>query len=286
MSVIPCARDARLKVEIERFAEVLKTQAHHLGDHGLSEQDFYSSPILRGAIERVRGEFSATLRGKREFVQHVLNHLWDGGFIAGWESAKGAARNDYSVRLVSGRTAVIDLKGCLDGNNTNIFERPAYADEFVIWSLCTNVGADPRRNAWSGIHTRLSAEIISRQQPVDGVIIWDMVCGQLGRPCPKLAEIADLARRTAIGPFMVPPPCIYVLPREPVSADRPSGAAQPLVAVELLAAFHDAFGGKEDEINFVDFEVAEKGGERFRRTTVRRSGLVQHASEMTAIRRV
>ena len=37
MSVMPCARDARLKAEIERFAEVLKTQAHQLGDHGLSE---------------------------------------------------------------------------------------------------------------------------------------------------------------------------------------------------------------------------------------------------------
>jgi hypothetical protein len=286
VSVIPCSRDARLKAQIERFAEVLKTQAHQLGEHGLSEQEFYRSPIFRGAIERVRGEFSATLRGKREFVHHVLNHLWDGGFIAGWEPAKGAARNDYSVRLVSGRSSVIDLKGCLDGNNTNIFEQPADADEFVIWSLCTNVGADPRRNAWSGIHTRLSAEIISRQQPVDGVIIWDMVCGQPGRPCPKLAEMAQPTRRTAIGPFLAPPPCIYVLPHEPVSAEQPSGAAQPLAAVELLAAFHNAFGGRDNEINFVDFEVGEIGDETVRRTTVRRGGAVQHASEMTPIRRV
>ena len=286
MSVIPCARDARLKVEIERFAEVLKTQAHALGDHGLSEQDFYSSPIFRGAIERVRGEFSATLRGKREFVQHVLNHLWDGGFIAGWEPAKGAARNDYSVRLVSGRTAVIDLKGCLDGNNTNIFERPADADGFVIWSLCTNVGADPRRNAWSGIHTRLSAEIISRQQPVDGVIIWDMVCGQLGRPCPKLAEMADATRRTAIGPFLAPPPCIYVLPRQAVSPNHPIGTAQPLADLELLSAFQAAFGGRDDEVNFVDFEMRHDGEDVLRRTVVRRAGAVQHASEMTPIRRV
>ena len=286
MSVIPCARDARLKAEIERFAEVLKTQAHQLGDHGLSEQEFYSSAIFRGAIERVRGEFSATLRGKREFVQHVLNHLWDGRFIAGWEPAKGAARNDYSVRLVSGRTAVIDLKGCLDGNNTNIFERPADADEFVIWSLCTNVGADPRRNAWSGIHTRLSAEIIHRQQPVDGVIIWDMICGQIGRPCPKLAEATEPARRTAVGPFLAPPPCIYVLPREGLTAERPYGAAQPLEAVELLSAFHRAFGGRDEEVNFVDFEMGREGEEIVQRTVVRRDGAIQHASEMTPIRRV
>jgi hypothetical protein len=92
------------------------------------------------------------MRAKREFVQHVLNHMEDEGFIAGWDLTDDSSRNDYFVRLPSGRTAVIDLKGCLDGNNTNIFERPANADEFVIWSICTNLGADPRRNAWSDSH--------------------------------------------------------------------------------------------------------------------------------------
>ena len=161
MTVIPCEQDPRLRADIERFAEVLKTQAHQLGDHGLDEATFYSSPIFRGAIEKVRGEFSATMRGKRELVQHVLNHMEDGGFIAGWDRTRGKARNDYYVRLKNGGLAVIDLKGCLDGENTNKFERPAGADEFITWSLCTNTGADPRRNAWSGIHTRLSAEMIS-----------------------------------------------------------------------------------------------------------------------------
>ncbi len=55
MSVIPCERDDRLRAEIARFAEALKTEAHRLDDHGLSEADFYRSPIFRGAIEQVRG---------------------------------------------------------------------------------------------------------------------------------------------------------------------------------------------------------------------------------------
>ena len=135
MTVIPCEQDPRLRDEIERFAEVLKTQAHKLGNHGLDEAGFYASPIFRGAIEQVRGEFSATMRGKREFVQHVLNHLQDGGHIAEWDRAKGGARNDYRVQLNSGRLAVIDLKGCLDGENTNKFERPPEADEFVDFEL-------------------------------------------------------------------------------------------------------------------------------------------------------
>ena len=36
----------------------------------------------------------------------------------------------------------------MDENNTNIFERPPHAHEFIIWSVCTNPGADPQHNAW------------------------------------------------------------------------------------------------------------------------------------------
>jgi hypothetical protein len=38
------------------YAEVLKTDAHKLGAHGLSEQEFYDSGVFRGAIERIRGQ--------------------------------------------------------------------------------------------------------------------------------------------------------------------------------------------------------------------------------------
>ena len=183
MSVIPCQQNESLQKLIRDYVEVLKTEAHKLGAHGLSEEEFYNSGLFRGAIERTRGQFSATMREKREFGRHVLNYMQDQGFIQDWESAGEANRHDYVVRLKTGRVGVIELKGCLDGNNTNIFERPAQAQEFVIWSLCTNPGAVPRLNAWSGIHTRLSSEIIARQQRVDGVMIWDMVCGTIGRPC-------------------------------------------------------------------------------------------------------
>jgi hypothetical protein len=283
MSVIPCEQNKGLREQIERFSEVLKTEAHKLGDHGLDEREFYNSGLFRGAVERVRGQFSATMRGKREFAQHALNHMEDGGFIAGWEPTEDGNRNDYSVRLNSGRTAVIDLKGCLDGNNTNIFERPATADEFVIWSVCSNPGADPRRNTWSGIHTRLSAEMISRNQRVDGVVVWDMVCGTIGRPCPKLAEVG---RTTDLGPFRAPPACIYLLPATIPSITHPNVFAQELSDVELLAAFHACFGGRPQELNQVDFSVMQSGGDLLRKTTVRRGGVTQQASDMTAIRRV
>jgi hypothetical protein len=150
----------------------------------------------------------------------------------------------------------------------------------------TNSGADPRRNAWSGIRTRLRAEMISRSKRVDGVIIWDMICRTLVRPCPKLAALSGVVRRTSLGPFLTPPLCIYVFPAEIPSRESPGAIARDLGGVELLTAFQKAFGGRDEEVNYVDFEIGEQGNELFRRTVIRRAGVVQHASEMTAIQRV
>lgn len=284
MSVIPCQRSKELRKQIVEFAETLRTEAHTLGEHGLDEQEFYDSGLFRGAIERLRGQFAASMGEKREFVKHVLNHMEDRKFIVNWESAGDANRHDYTVQLPSGRTAVIELKGCLDGNNTTIFERPPNAREFIIWSVCTNAGADPRHNAWSGIHTRLSAEIISRRQLVDGIVIWDMVCGTIGRPCPKL--LADPSRTTVVGPFSLPPPCLYVLPATiPSPRNNPSPPPQALADVQILQAFNDCFGCVEAEINYVSFDVEHRGPDTVRTTRISRDGVMQRESEPTAIRR-
>lgn len=284
MSVIPCQRSSTLRERIVEFAETLRRQAHTLGDHGLDEQEFYDSGLFRGAIERLRGQYAASMREKRELVQHVLNYMEDRHFIADWEPAGGTNRHDYRVQLTSGRTAIIELKGCLDGNNTNIFERPPHAHEFIIWSVCTNPGADPRHNAWSGIHTRLSAEIIDRAQVVDGVVIWDMVCGTIGRPCPKL--IADPTRATVVGPFSLPPPCLYLLPATiPSPRNNANPPPQALGDVEIMQAFSECFASVETEINYVSFEVEHRGRDTVRTTRIRRDGAIQRESDPTAIRR-
>jgi hypothetical protein len=285
MSVIPCKQDATLRERIVAYTEALKVEAHKLGAHGLSEAEFYNSGLFRGAIERIRGQFSATMGEKRNFVKHVLNHMQDQGHISDWESAGESNRHDYSVTMPSGRIAVIELKGCLDGNNTTIFERPPHAHEFILWSVCTNPGADPRLNAWSGIHTRLSAEIISSQQRVDGLIIWDMVCGTVGRPCPKLA--ADPSRVNVLGPYRLPPPCLYLFPSTiPSPRNNPSPTAQALDDVEILKAFSDCFAPTPEEINYVDFEVKHHGAaETLRKTVIRRGGTVQAESDFTQMQR-
>ena len=284
MSVIPCQQNRELRQKIREFAETLKSESHTLGDHGLDEKEFYNSGLFRGAIERIRGQFSATMREKREFVQSVLNFMKDEGSIGEWESTGESNRHDYTVKLNSGRLAVIELKGCLDGNNTNIFERPPHAHEFIIWSVCTNAGADPRHNAWSGIHTRLSAEIISRSQQVDGIVIWDMVCGTIGRPCPKIAN--SPARLTEVGQFSLPPPCLYLFPATiPSPRNNPSPPPQELKDIQIMRAFNDCFRCQAEEINYVNFDVAYLGSDIVRATRITRGGHVQRESASTAIRR-
>ncbi len=203
MNIIPCKQTPILRDKIRKLAEDLKAGAYTLGDHGLSESEFYNSGLFRAAIERIRGQLSATVSDKREFVQYILDHMRDQGFLRNWELKKEPYSSEYTINLNSGNIAVLEVKGCLDGNSTNIFERPHYADEFIIWSVCTNPGANPQRNAWSGIHTRLSSEIITRKQRIDGIVFWDKVCGTIGRPCPKWMDNTE--RSSLVGPFKLPP---------------------------------------------------------------------------------
>lgn len=284
MSEIPCEKNVELRKKILDFAEVLKTEAHKLGDHGLDENDFYQSGLFRGTIERIRGQFSAAMKEKRDFVSLVLSHMQDGGFILDWGSAGEANRHDYFVELNNGRTAIIELKGCLDGNNTNIFERPSSADEFIVWSVCSNPGADPRHNVWSGIHTRLSAEMIDRNQRIDGLVVWDWICGTTARPCPKL--VTSPGRFTEVGQFRLPPPCIYLFPATvPSVRNNPTPRINSLEDVGILDAMHRCFKGEDSELNSVRIEVAHEGVETVRTTTITRNNAVQKTTSPTPIRR-
>jgi hypothetical protein len=67
--------------------------------------------------------------------------------------------------------------------------------------------------------------------------------------------------------------------------NNPSPVAQPLDDVHILKAFHLCFGGRDEEVNYVDFEVEHRGADTVRRTRIRRGGQVVRESELTAIRR-
>lgn len=119
-------------------------------------------------------------------------------------------------------------------------------------------------------------------QRVDGVIVWDMVCGTVGRPCPKLQNAPD--RVTAVSHYQVPPPCIYVFPATVASGrNNPHPTAQSIDEVHALKAFHECFGGRADELNYVDFDVEYRGNDLFRTTRIRRNGQVVQESKPTPL---
>jgi len=274
-SVIPCQLSPETRKCIEDFAEALAKQAHAIGNHGLDKTEFDRAGLLRAAIERLRGQQAASMEEKRAFIAAKLDAMQAHGAIGQWKFSGAADRHDYEVRMPDGRVCVLEAKGCLDGNNTNIFERPPHADEFFIWSLCQNPGADPRHNVWSGIHTRLSAETIHRRVQVDGLIVWDILCGSAGRPCPKLTN--------GIGG---PPPCMYLFPRH-VSDPRNNPCPTPREAGELsfISALLNVFGHDNANLHQVRVESKYEGNALMRRTTILRNGKNQRQSRWTELRR-
>lgn len=284
LPIIPCHLRPETRTAVHDFAEALKSSAPALGTHGLDEQAFWDSGLLRGAIERLRGQQVASMGLKRKFIAEILEFLKQADHIKSWVIAGGADRHDYEVVLPDETVSAIEAKGCLDGNNTNIFQRPPNADEFIIWSLCQNIGADPRKNAWSGIHTRLSAEIIKRREPVDGLVIWDMVCGTVGRICPKLE--ANPTRYTQVGRRRLPPPCIYLFPRTiPDARNNPNPRCWQLHEARFLNVLHRAFNGDADDVTEVRIEADVVGATVRRTTRLVRNGVEIKASQPTPIKR-
>lgn len=284
-AIIPCSLLPEVKTAIEQYAESLKSEAHSIGNHGLTESDFWDSGIFRSAIERLRGIQAASMQEKKAFMELVLNFLLASGKVSKWEFKGTGERYDYEVIMADRKVCAIETKGCLDGNNTNIFERPPNADEFIIWSLCQNAGADPRHNVWSGIHTRLGAEVISRQQVIDGVVIWDMVCGTKGKPCPKLK--ADPSRATDIGGKIVPPPCIYLFPRSvPDPRNNPKPPSWDLNQVSILNVLNQTFKGQADDVVEVKIECRMEKANVQRKTHFIHCGDEMAASKWTTIKRV
>jgi hypothetical protein len=224
------------------------------------------------------------MASKRAFVAEILEFLKTTKRIKSWVQSGGRDRHDYEVRIAGDHSTVIEAKGCLDGANTTIFERPPQADEFIIWSLCQNAGADPRKNAWSGIHTRLSADIMHRGQRVDAVVIWDMLCGTLGRPCPKLVRSSRQGIR--VGPYTVPPPCIYLFPRSvPDPRNNPSPPTWRIDQLPFAKALHETFGGEDSDLTYVEITASMRGATPERVTRLMRSGAVIYESDPAQINR-
>ena len=125
-----------------------------LAQHDIAPADY---PLLfNSAIQSLRGTSAATTADKRRFVARILDFMKEQSLIAEWQDLRTQGRNDYRVNLPNGRSVAIEAKGCPDGNNMTIYERPSWAEEFIIWSQCPeSLAKDPGVGVWSGLSTRL-----------------------------------------------------------------------------------------------------------------------------------
>lgn len=282
--IIPCLRKPEYEAKVAQIAEILRTRSHELDGIGLSEEEFYGNGYFRAAIEKIRGQQAAAMSAKRAFMRRALNYMEDSGLIVGWSHAEARDRHDYTVSLDGGYTAVIEQKGCLDGNNVNISERPPNADEFYIWSICTNYGSNIAKGVRSAI-MRITAEMIATEKRVDGIIVWDMICGSSGRPCPKLNANPNAA--TTIGPHVLPPPCLYLFPAT-IAHTRlnPKPPIRPLQSLKFANALLSAFKGGQHDVNYVEYEVRKVQTSTQRMVQFLRNGTVQDASRWVQVKRV
>ncbi|MFH1913674.1 MAG: hypothetical protein ABIK45_05310 [Pseudomonadota bacterium] len=268
---------------ISAYAQALVDVAPTVGGHGMTPAQFWSSGLFRSAVERIRGTQAATMKGKKAFIDWALCQLLGAGLIKGHSFTGQGDRHDYYVELPDGKKSICEAKGCLDGNNTTIWERPANADEFFIWSLCQNPGSNLSHGVWSGVHTRLGGKIIAEKQKVEALVVWDMLCGTDERACPKIAE----GRGVEIEGRVIPPPCIYLFPR---TVPDPRNNPKPPVGKIGDAALADAllrhFGGDPDkDVTEVHIECEMHGAEVYRKTSLVRMGEVMKTSRWTQLKR-
>ncbi len=210
---------------------------------------------FRAAVESIRGTFAATGGPKRRFIEAALDQAKAVGTVTAWAFIGSEGRQDYRVDLPDGRVVGIELKGCPDGNNMNIWELPPWANEFVIWSQCPDsLQHHPGHGVWSGLATRIIPTAVAEGRKVDALIFQDGRCGSALRGCPKMFGVDGPLRSRATdiegqdGRAWVPPPCIYLLPQTvPHPYDNPSPVLHDLDTCHFARTMLRAFNVPPDQ---------------------------------------
>ncbi len=284
---LPCRHtiDAKSVDRLIRLLDNLPSKAPDLiEESGLpADKDTYDV-LFSAAIESIRGTHSASTAEKSEFATAVLDYMKAKRHIRKWEFVGSGGRQDYRVDLNDGRVVAIEAKGCPDGNNMNIWERPAWADEFVVWSQCPNsLAKHPGLGTWSGVTIRLLPKSIVDPVRVDSMVFWDGRCGSDLRRCPKAYGVEGLRSKATEIPGQrdgsgshrdwLPPPCIYMFPRTVPNA--PGNPHPPHhtwrthgFADALLTAFNVPDEEKDDYVHNINAEVELRRDGRYLRVAL------------------
>lgn len=254
--VLPCVHALR-SADIQKARSLLvglsSDAPEVLERAGLEPSDW--DMLLRAAVESLRGTSAATTSDKSRFIETVLEHGVSEGAFSAWSFVGTQGRQDYRVELPDGALVGIEAKGCPDGNNTNIWDRPGWADEFIVWCMCPESLANPPgKGVWSGIATRLLTKMAAERTVVDAFVFFDGRCGSELRKCPKTHGIAGV--RTAATDIVgqegregtLPAPCIYLFPRSyPHVRNNPRPGVRTLRDSRFSRALLTLFGVPDAE---------------------------------------
>jgi len=126
--------------------------------------------------------------------------------------------------------------------------------------------------------------MIARDQRIEDVIMWDIMCGTADRSHSKIMD-ENVLKLTVLGPFRVSRPCIYMFLSVVLGGTRTKAVTQQVTDVTLLHALHNRLRYQDGEINFVTFEIQVIGEATCRKMIVTRAGVIQIESKITPIRR-
>jgi hypothetical protein len=253
---------------VERVAAAIAgvaTDKEFLSRSGLTSEEF--NRALPAAIERIRGSAAASNSDRRHFLSVLLESLAASGLIEGFESPRYGDDTVYRLQVPNLGVVAIIQKGCPDGAHSSTrWEVQDWAKESYLWWLCPSMAHQPGEHIAKGVN-RLRGRFFGTQPgELDGVVFHNEMCGGNQRPCPKLVDYG-----VRIGDQLVPPPCIYVLPRRQSGATEWNwdGSRMPRFPSVLLAHFGIDNESLPRFVGHVGFQ--ERGGS-IRTTIVSRYG--------------
>jgi hypothetical protein len=270
--ILPCSNDPEAIAQILPAINLLQTMDQRHPDvlraEGIRPQDYHPKRIFRSAVEVIRGSFIASsINNRHSMIENVLEKLRKESIIDSFEKTKKGVRHDFTVVLTDKPRvcAALEVKGG-EGISVTVTERPAWAQEFVVWChLDGSISKQPSEGVRAIIVNRMANNLFKRGKIVDAVLFKDQLCGTALRKCPKYKE--------AVGNERIAPD-VFLMPSEQPTPQQPNPKTHTLDSLYLPSMILNSFGVKtEDRENHVWtvqiqlILVVKKKKEAYRRRT-------------------